>query len=720
MKLKKHLIYILILISVAVCFAENEQPHGTIKGNITDVDTKLPLPAANIILTGTQHGASTDLNGNFTIYNVPVGSYTAQCSYIGYEPIIITDVVVKSNRVTMLQTELKSSAINADVVTVKPSYFVKTEKQPVSVVSVTNEEIRRASGSAGDVSRIMMALPSVAKVNDVRNSLVVRGGSPMENGYFVDNIAIPNINHFPTQGASGGAVGLLNVDFIKNVRFYSGGFAAVYGDKLSSIMDLSFREGNPSEFDAQLDLNMQGFGAVAEGPLWDKHGSWMFSARRSYWDLIINEFDIEASAIPEIADFQGKVVYNLSNKHKMSFLDILGFEESIIEKERSLENRENVYGNWKSVSNTAGANWRYLWGGKGYSNTSISFNYTKWNSKAYETRTDYKLTENESTEQKIWLRNINHYNLNPNAVLDFGVEVKLIDMQYDNFYAAYTDPLGNLTPELRVDDKITSVKYGAFVSYHHSLFNRLIATPGIRLDYFEYNDNVHISPRITLSYQLRQNTFLNCSYGKFYQFLPMIMLSQNESFKELNDPVADHFVLGVSHLLSEDTRLTVEAYSKEYRNMPLDPGQGSLFIIDGSNEVYGFSNYEQLVDEGEAYARGVEIMLQKKLAKNIYGVTSGSYFRTRYKDYDGVWRDRSYDNQYMFTINGGYKPNNHWEFGMRWVYAGGTPYTPFDIKASEAAHRAVLNSTKINEERLPDYHTLDVRVDRRSISELRI
>ena len=221
-------ILLILILSTSITVAE-QSPVGKITGQVVDVDTRLPLATANIVLVGTEYGSSTDLDGNFTIYTVPVGSYVLQCSYLGYNPIMITDVIVKSNRITTVEVELKASAIRTDEVTVKakPQYFVEGRKQPVSVVSVTNEEIRRASGTAGDVNRIIMALPSVAKVNDTRNALIVRGGSPAENGYFIDNIPIPNINHYPAQGASNGAMSVINVDFIKDVRFYSGGFTPV-------------------------------------------------------------------------------------------------------------------------------------------------------------------------------------------------------------------------------------------------------------------------------------------------------------------------------------------------------------------------------------------------------------------------------------------------------------------------------------------------------------
>lgn len=708
-----NIIVILILLFCNQVFAIDQYLCGAIKGRALDVDTQMGLAGANVVLIGTELGASSDLDGYFTINRVPIGSYSIECSFLGYEPVIITDIIVRPERISMPVIELKGTAIKMDEVVVKPTYFKKTEKQPSSFINISKEEIRRASGSGGDVSRIMMSLPSVAKVNDMRNSLIVRGGSPVENGYCIDNIAIPNINHFPSQGASSGAIGLINVDFIKDAQFYSGGFSAAFGDKLGSLMDITFREGNRSEVDKQLDLNMQGIGGAIEGPLANDRGSWFMSIRRAYVDLIVGLFAQDASTVPDWGDFQGKMTVNLDNKNKLSFLNLTGLDESVINKDQSIDNEENTYGETIWQTNTGGVNWRNLWGSKGYSNTSISHSYQKWEGEWYNSQTDYLLTKNESTEQNIWLKNNSHWIINAKNTLDFGVETKLTNVNYNNFYAGYFDALGNPTPALIVIDDISAVKYGAYLSYPCKINSRLSVTPGIRFDYFDYNENSHVSPRFSLAYKLTHKTTFTAAYGKFNQFLPLVLLSQNDKFKKLDDPVADHYVIGVNHLLTDDSRLTVELYSKEYRQMPLDPNQGALFTIDESNLQGGFGSHDDLKSTGRAYSRGVEIMIQKKLAERYYGVISGSYFRTRYRGYDGSWYDRKYDNRFMATIDGGYKPNKLWQYSLRWTYAGGMPYTPFDEAASTAANRGILDESMINSERMPDYHSLSVRVDRR-------
>ena len=264
--------------------AQNQQ--GVIKGKIIDFDSKAPLYGATVVLVGTTTGAISDLDGNYEIKNVSIGNHILQISYVGYESVKIPDIIVKPARITFANLEMKSTAANLNEVTVTSGYFQQTE-QPISVVSYGNEEIRRAPGSLGDVSRVIMNLPSVAKVDDQNNLIVVRGGSPIENGIFIDNCEVPNINHYPMVGTSNGPMGMLNVDLIKDVNFSSGGFTAVYGDKLSSIMNIALREGNRDEFDMQFNLDFAGYGGVIEGPISDA-GSYLISVRQSYLDLLTN------------------------------------------------------------------------------------------------------------------------------------------------------------------------------------------------------------------------------------------------------------------------------------------------------------------------------------------------------------------------------------------------------------------------------------------------
>lgn len=712
--MKTHFLIFSLLFSIIVFIQPGfggEITKGKVKGRLLDSATKTPLIGANVLIVGTQFGAATDTDGNFLINAVPVGNYSLKFSYIGYETKIKPDVIVRSARFTFVEAELKAAAVELDQVVITGGYFAETDEQISSITNFSYEEIRRAPGTAGDISRVVLSL---AKVNDQSNGLIVRGGSPIENAFFVDNIEIPNINHFPTQGTSSGPIGILNVDFIRDVNFSTGGFSAIYGDKLSSVMNIKFREGNREEFDGQLDLNFAGFGGVFEGPLFGKSGSYLISARRSFLDLLVKSFDAGTTVAPVYGDLQWKVTFNLNPLHQLSFLGIWGDDHNNPDYDSAVENDMLVYGNQDITENTTGLNWRAVWGKSGYSNTSVSHTSTKFKEDFFETGSQELLIKNRSIEHNFKFRNVNHLFLSKQIGLEIGLEAKHLISDYDNFYAEYTDALGEFTPESILDKKITGNKFGAFANLELKLLPALTTNFGVRTDYFSFTENLHIAPRFGIEYRFTERTSLVGATGLYHQSLPLLLLAQNSANKNLKDLQAVHYVLGVHHFLSDDAKLSLEVYQKDYDNFPIDPSQPSLFLLDELFYRYGFFfNHENLTDSGKASAKGVEVILQKKLAENFYGLASAAYFRTKYTGGDGVERNRVFDNRFIFSMEGGYKPNNKWEFSLRWIYAGGTPYTPFDPTASEAINRGVLDENRINGERLPAYHSLNIRFDRR-------
>ena len=474
-------------------------------------------------------------------------------------------------------------------------------------------------------------------------------------------------------------------------------------------MDITFREGNRSEFDGQLDLNFSGFGGVAEGPLFKDKGCWLFSARRSYLDFVVDVFDVGSTVAPTYGDAQGKIVYDIDQNHKLILLGVFADDHNAPDRKTGEENFMTHFGNQDLYQSTCGLNWRAIWGKSGYSNTSLAYTSNKYDEDWYETTTGIYAIKNRTSEQTFKFRNINHFRLNKNNSIEFGIEAKHLIEDYDNWYAGTTNNIGEPVPALTLKDEVTGNKIGGFINYIAKPFSRLTTTVGVRADHFSYNERNNVSQRFAFSCQLTHKTSVNGSAGIFYQNLPLLLLAQNGSNKNMANPKAIHYVLGINHLLTNDTRLTLEVYQKNYENFPIDPLQPALFIIDDSY----FNNFGELGDDGEALSRGVEIMIQKKLAKDFYGLVSASFFRSKYKGGDEVWRDRDFDNRVTFSLEGGYKPNNKWEFSIRWIYAGGVPYTPFNIEESKLYHRAVYDKNKINQVRYPDYHSMNIRFDRR-------
>jgi hypothetical protein len=304
---------------------------------------------------------------------------------------------------------------------------------------------------------------------------------------------------------------------------------------------------------------------------------------------------------------------------------------------------------------------------------------------------------------------VNHVRLHPNLRVEFGLDSKYLWSDYDNRIHATTNVSGDSVPELHIQKTLTASKAGGFINTSIRPVSGLDLNIGARSDYFSMSERWTWSPRVSLSYVVTNRTALNVSAGRFYQNLPLLLISRNESNRTLHDMVSVHYIAGLEVLLTENTRLTVEAYQKKYDHFPMDPSQPGLFIID---EGYRFAQ-SGCVDTGEARTRGVEVMIQKKLADKLYGLAGASIFKARHRGADGLWRDRKYDNQWICSMEGGYKPGPEWEFSLRWIAAGGGPYTPMDIEASKTYHRMVQDDSRIHQARYPDYHSMNIRIDRR-------
>ena len=708
----KHIVISLFILCSRILLS---QPNytGIVEGTALDQATRSPLVGANIIVMNTSLGAVTDPDGRFIIKNIPVGNYSIQFRMLGYATVTKTDIIIRSQRTTTVNGELSEQTVESDQVVVTAGYFHTNDVQPVSITSLSAEEIRRAPGSGGDISRVIMGLPSLAKVNDQSNSLIVRGGSPLENGFFLDGIEIQNINHFPTQGATGGPIGMINIDLIDEVNFAAGGFSASHGDKLSSVLQMSMREGNRKNFEGQLDLNVMGFGGVVEGPL-GEHGSILLSVRRSYLDYVVKMFDIGTTAAPQYGDVQGKIVYDLSQQHKVSFVFLGGDDHNNPDRTVAEENDMLFYGNQDIDQNAGGLVWRALWNNDFYSNTSLGVQRTNAEEDFFETNTGLPMVKNHSTQTAVSLRNSNRLRLSEFHSLEFGIESKQLFERYDNAFGSSTSAVGDSSPASVNTNNINAAKLGAFITYIVHPFSSLTVTVGTRADYFSYNERMTVSPRASLSLSLSDVTTFNLSSGMFYQNMPLSLLLQDAQNTGLRDPYAVHYIAGVDHLLNEETKFTAEVYQKEYYDFPVDPTDPSLFLVDEMFYRGGlYFAHGPLLNSGKARSRGLELTLQKKLAEELYGLASITLFRTEYQGADGVWRRRVFDNQMIVSIEGGYKPSAEWEFSARWIYAGGTPFTPLDLTRSAAEKRAVFDPVRINGERYPAYHSLNIRFDKR-------
>jgi len=701
----------LLALAITAPPANAQLPQGSVRGTVTDQNSRDPLPGVIVLVVGTTLGTSTDQEGRFILQAVPAGLYALEFRLVGYENRLKTDIQVSPGRVTVVSAGLNERIVEAEGVTVTGGYFGTTD--PVSSMSVgfNAEEIRRSPGSANDVSRILLALPSTAKVADNANDLAVRGGSPIENGFYVDGISIPNINHFPVQGSTGGPIGLINIDFIDRVDFLMSGFSASYGDRLSSVVDIGFREGSRDAFYAKAFLSFAGFGATGEGPLPGESGSWLLSVNKSYLQFLVKA--IGTGAAPNYGDIQGKLDFRLGPNHTLTVLGIAGQSDIDFDRETSIDLGQRQYG-WNENSQvTAGLRWTALWNTRYYSNTAFSYSAARYRIDFNRLTTDQTWIRSDNTDRNLVFRSLHFVQLGGRTRLESGIEAKLGLGEYDTFFASDTNRLGEREPERTIQKRIAAPVGALFATLITGPWERWTLSLGARADHFALSGSATLSPRAAISYGASEDLTLHLRGGVFTQQVPGIVVSGDDKFEKLPLLRSTHVGLGADYMLRPDTKLTVELYSKDYENLPQEPADPTLSVVDQGLFNERFRVYTDLVSTGKALTRGVEIIVQKKMAEGLYGLVSGSYSVSRYRDYNGTWHARVFDNRWIFSVVGGYKPDQSWEFSARWTYAGGPPYTPFDEAASQAANIGIIDQNRIMAARYPDYHSLNLRVDKK-------
>lgn len=703
---------IILLLAASVNYSQN---MGTITGAVEDKETQNPLVEAAVQILNTDFKAVTGQNGRFEFRNVPLGTYEIKVSHLGYEAFIQTDIVVLSSRPSEVHIELLISNITTDQIDVEGKYFQKQTDVSTSNYNLDFEEIRRAPGAVEDISRMVQIMPGVSPANDQRNDLIVRGGSPAENLTMIDGIEIPNVNHYPTQGSSSGPIGMINVKFINDVNFSTGGFSARYGDKLSSVMDIKFREGYRKRFLSDINLSTAGFGGIFEGPLFTKRGSFVLSVRKSYLNLIRGA--IRLAAVPDYWDFNLKAVYDITKNTRLSFVGVGGFDKISFEGESSEISDDNPYGKAKGDQQqfTAGFNLKSLFK-KGYVQTVLANSSGFTNYENRDLRTDEMRFYYDSYESDFNLRSEAFLQINGKNNIIIGGSARYIKFKNRTFYIADTTAFGDPIPETNVNIKDNFYKASGFAQYTLKLFSdKVILNTGARVDYFSgINDNTVVSPRIGLSYCILPVTTLSVSSGVYRQSPDYLWITADPLNRNLKFIQAVHYVAGIEHLFTPELRLSIEAYYKDYSNYPVSLLVPTYVLISGGTENGPNLLFGQAVSEGKGFSKGIDFSLHKKLTGNgFYGMINYSLAESRVTGLEGGENPGSFDYRHNITVIAGYQLANDWLIGLKFRYTTGRPYTPFDIAASTYAGRGVSDFANFNGARFKDYNRLDLRVDKK-------
>lgn len=697
-----------------------------IKGVVIDKSTRQPLEFVNVLVVGLGIGASTDANGNFLITQVPPGIYRLQASFLGYKTELTPEYRV--NHVTpyvQIELEEENASLNEVVVTASP--FQKVPESPVSLRVIGLQEIEKAPGANRDISKVVQNYPGVAfSPIGYRNDLIVRGGGPSENRFYLDGVEIPNINHFSTQGASGGPVGLIDADLIRSVKFYSGAFPADKGNALSSVLDFSLRDGDMERNSLKATLGASEVSLSSNGHIGNKT-SYLVSVRQSYLQALFKI--LGRPFLPAYTDASFKIKTRFDSHNELTLLGLGGIDRMKLNLGIEGEDAEYMLSYLPEINQetyTVGGVYRH------YSQRHVQSIVL---SQSYLNNRNVKYRDNdESSEENLTLRlgSIEQETkLRMENTSSWSVwKVKAgFDLNYSRYKSnEYRKVFANALREYDYHTDLSLWRWGMFASVDYAAPDKsFTASMGVRTDGNNYSDKMkelwrQLSPRLSVSYRLIEGLTLSGHVGLYYQLPSYTALGFKGEEGEYVNRHLDYISvsqesLGLSWTPNENMELSVEGFYKLYGHMPFSLSDQIPLSCKGND--YGTIGNEALSSEAKGRSYGVELMFKWLLAQKLNLSSSLTIFKSEFKDGEqGSYVPSAWDNRFILNMSGTYNFPKHWSLGAKVSCIGGSPYTPYDVEKSSLVEawnvqgRAYYDYSRYNQERLPVFGQLDVRVDK--------
>ncbi len=720
----RHLFTLLLVSLSASCFAQS----GVLKGKATVALNNEPVLFANVLLLGTDKGTTTDLDGNYMFDDLEPGLYDIQISYLGFKTKTEYEIQVINNRPTVINFELEEDSETLDEVTIKAAAFKKTQESPVSLRSIGVTEIKRRPGGNRDISLVIQSLPGVTSTANFRNDLIIRGGSPNENRFFLDGVEVPNINHFATQGASGGPAGIINVDFIREVDFFSGAFPSSRGNTLSSVFDFKQKDGRDDRMGFTATVGAQDLGMTVEGPLGEKT-TYLVSARRSYLQFLFAQIGLPF--LPIYNDFQAKIKYKPNNKEEWIFVGLgaidnfeLNLETATDETSRYIVETLPVNEQWSYTNGLVYKRYQ----DNGYTNYVLSRNMLN--------NTAYKYLDNDDSSEDNLLLNYNSQEIENKLRIEqikrtgdykflFGLGSEYVKYTNSTFQRLFT----NAGPvDVDFDSALNFFKYYGFGQVSRKWFgDRLSTSVGFRLDGNSYSDQMsnpleQFSPRLSLSYSLSEQVSLNANAGVYYQLPSYTVLGYEEDGVLINREngvdfiQAAHLVAGVEFNTVTDSRITVEGYYKDYSKYPFLLRDSITLANLGGD--FGVVGNEPSTSTANGRSYGLEFLFQQRLYKGFYGILAYTLGWSEFEDKNGNLIPSSWDSRHIINATIGKQFKNDWEAGINWRFQSGLPFTP-DLEDSNLVLnwdrnlRAIPDYDRLNTLRAAPVNSMDIRIDKK-------
>ncbi len=721
--MKKNVLFLLLL---GLLTTVSAQPTHRIKGTVIDKASRQPLEFINVLVLELGRGGVTDAEGHFNIGEVPPGIYRLQASAVGYKTILTPEYIVSTKDLT-IQIETEENLTELEGVTVTASPFRRDPESPVGLRVIGLQEIEKSPGANRDISRIVQSYPGVAfSPAGYRNDLIVRGGSPSENRFYLDGVEIPNINHFSTQGASGGPVGIINADLIREVNFYTGAFPTDRGNAMSSVLDFKLRDGDMERNSLKATLGASEVSLASNGHI-GKKTSYLVSVRQSYLQFLFDMLGLPF--LPTFTDAQFKLKTRFNANNELTILGLGGIDNMKLNTKLDGEKAEYILSYLPKIQQetfTLGAVYRH-YAGIHVQSVVVSHSYLNNRNTKYlnndESSTDNLSLKLRSVEQETKFR-IENTSTFGNWKINFGANLDYSQYTNTTFQRVYID-------EGRTFDYHTYLgmwRWGIFGTINYATTDeRFTASLGVRTDANNFSSGMkgmgdQLSPRLSLSYRLTDGLYLSGNAGLYYQLPPYTGLG----FKDNNGAWVNKYLrymsvsqesLGLSWHPGNTFELSAEGFYKQYDKIPFSIADGIPLACKGND--YGVIGNEALSSTAQGRAYGIEILMKWLIAKKLNLASSFTLFKSEYRNNkQSEYIASAWDNRYIFNMSGTYNFPHNWSLGMKISCIGGAPYTPYDVEKSSlvtawnAQGRPYYDYTKYNTGRLPAFGQLDVRVDK--------
>ena len=722
----KRLLSLLLFCNITIAFLL-AQPVHQVKGTVIDKSSRQPLEFINVMIVGLNKGGVTNAEGKFSIGQVPPGIYRLQASAIGYKTVTTPEYIL-STRDLHIQIEMEENQTELEGVTVTASPFRRDIESPVSLRIIGLQEIEKSPGANRDISRIVQSYPGVAfSPIGYRNDLIVRGGSPSENRFYLDGVEIPNINHFSTQGASGGPVGILNADLIREVNFYTGAFPTDKGNALSSVLDFKLRDGDMERNSLKATLGASEVSLASNGHL-GKKTSYLVSVRQSYLQFLFDMLGLPF--LPTFTDAQFKLKTRFDARNELTVLGLGGIDKMKLNTKADDEDNEYILSYLPKIQQetfTLGAVYRH-YAGAHVQSVVASHSYLNNRNTKYqqndESDPDHLMLRLRSTEQNTQLRLENSSSFR-NWKVTVGTSLDYSQYSNTTFQKVYTDRAQTFD----YHTYLGIMRWGLFGTINYaSIDERFTASLGLRADANNYSAAMkdlsdQLSPRLSLSYQLTEHWSLSGNAGLYYQLPPYTALG----FKNNNGLYANKYALrymqgsqgsiGLNCRKGDTFEVSVEGFYKDYDKIPLSVADGIPLTCKGND--YGVIGNALLTSTAKGRTYGAELLLKWLVAKKLNLASSFTLFKSEYRtDKESEYIASAWDNRFIFNLRGTYNLPRHWSVGMKVSCIGGAPYTPYDadksslVTAWNAQGKPYYDYTRYNEERLPAFTQVDIRIDK--------